>query len=328
MEISDYLQVIWRRLWIIVLIPALAAVAVFANLQTRPTRYVATATVAGPSLVGAPNSQYSGSYGIRGFVANFLAATNSERIVNNVSQATGVSPNAIRAGLTATQIGDAAVIDVRFETFKSQDAEPVVRGVAAETVRFLFEPQVSLAQKSADEAQKAVAEATTALATFTAQNRVVLPDQEYRIKAADLSALEQQALQAEATGDAVAAARFRTAANARRVELADLGPKVIAYQALVDRKTQATTRYNNLVQALLQARAQLDAAKLDSVITVSGTKTLSPLSDMVRYMGAAIGAGLFLSVLIVVLLEVLGRRHPLKDGRADLISAEFRTRAG
>src|SRR5215208_4866059 len=51
-EISEYLRIIWRRLWILLLVPLLAGGVVAAQVLREPTKYDATATVAAPAVVG------------------------------------------------------------------------------------------------------------------------------------------------------------------------------------------------------------------------------------------------------------------------------------
>src|SRR5215217_8332494 len=109
-EISDYLRIIWRRLWILLLVPLLAGGVVAAQVLREPPKYDATATVAAPAVVGGQNTnQYSGSTGPKAFVSHFVAAIGSPRIVNQVAKETGVLPRSIRGGLTAAPIGDSSL---------------------------------------------------------------------------------------------------------------------------------------------------------------------------------------------------------------------------
>jgi hypothetical protein len=64
-------------------------------------------------------------------------------------------------------------------------------------------------------------------------------------------------------------------------------------------------------QGLDQARAQYSAANPDAVVSLADTQEASRLSQLVRKGLPAVGAGLFLAVGLVLLLELLGRRPQL-----------------
>lgn len=309
MPVSEYMAIVRRRLWILLLVPAVAGSILFIRIQTRPNTFRATATVAGTSLVGAPGSQYAGAQGIRAFVSNFSAAATSTRVIEGAAKAAGVTPGEIAAGTGVEGVGDSAVVLVHFETTRRDKAAPGAREVAAQTLAFLFQPQVDLAQKAAEESKKAVDEAQAALDDFTSENDLLLPDQEYQAKTRTLATLRQQQIQAEARGDSTTAAGLRSTVAQLQAELNTLAPKVAAYLAFVDRKSQATNRFNALQQDLERARAQLGAASPETVVSVGVPEPVSKLPSLLRFGGAAVGAGLFLAAIIVILLEMMARRQ-------------------
>ena len=57
MEITDYLSVIRRRLWILLLVPLVAGGVVAALVLRNPPMFGATASVAAPAVVGGVNGQ-------------------------------------------------------------------------------------------------------------------------------------------------------------------------------------------------------------------------------------------------------------------------------
>ena len=317
MEISDYLRIIWRRLWILLLVPLLAGGAVAAQVLREPAKYDATATVAAPAVVGGQNSnQYSGSTGPKAFVSNFVAAISSPRIVNQVAKETGVLPRNIRDGLAAVPIGDSALIDVTFTTTRREKAAPVAEQAAADTIAFLFQTQVTLARQTQAEAQKAVDQADDNLQKFYKSTGLVLPQETYNVKQQEISSLQQRELDARASGNFTSADALAAALTARKAELAKLAPRVAEYQSLVDRKTQAEGRLNLVQQSVEAAVAQYRAADPKNVITLNQAKPVSRLGGLVRKVGPAVGAGLFLAVGLVVLLEAVSRR-PRPDRQRD-----------
>src|SRR2546423_10092667 len=73
MEIKDHLALIRRRLWIIILVPLLAAGATVGLVLQQPQTYSATATVAVPGVIGGQDGQFSGATGHKAFLANLVA---------------------------------------------------------------------------------------------------------------------------------------------------------------------------------------------------------------------------------------------------------------
>jgi len=91
---------------------------------------------------------------------------------------------------------------------------------------------------------------------------------------------------------------------------------VAEHQSLVERKTQAAGRLNLVQQSVEAAVAQYKAADPKNVITLNQAKPVSRVNGLVRKVGPAVGAGLFLAVGLVVLLEVVARR-PRPDRQRD-----------
>ena len=317
MEISDYLRIIRRRFWILVLVPLLAGGAVAFLVLGAPTRYDATATVAAPAVVGGQSTnQYSGSTGLKAFVSNFAASITSPRIVNQVAKETSVLPRNVRDGLTVTPIGDSSLIEVTYTTTRREKAVPVAQAAASDTIKFLFQTQVTLARQTLTEAQKAVDKANADLQKFYKSTGLVLPQESYNIKQQEISSLQQRELDARASGNITAADAVSEAIKARQAELARLAPQVATYQSLVNRQNQAENRLNLAQQSAEAAVAQFRAADPASAITLNQAKPVSRIGSFVRKVGPAVGAGLFLAVGLVVLLEVIDRR-PQRDRQRD-----------
>jgi uncharacterized protein involved in exopolysaccharide biosynthesis len=316
-EISDYLRIIWRRLWILLLVPLLAGGVVAFLVLRAPVNYDATATVAAPAVVGGTSTnQYSGSTGPKAFVANFVASITSPRIVNQVAKETSVLPRNVRHGLTVAPIGDSSLIEVTYTTNRREKAVPVAQAAASDTIKFLFQTQVTLTRQTLTEAQKAVDKADADLQKFYKSTGLVLPQESYNTKLQDISSLQQRKLDARTSGNITAADAISAAITARKAELARLAPQVATYQRLVDRQNQAENRLNLAQQNVEAAVAQFRAADPASAITLNQAKPVSRTGALVRKVGPAVGAGLFLAVGLVVLLEVIARR-PRPDRQRD-----------
>jgi capsular polysaccharide biosynthesis protein/MinD-like ATPase involved in chromosome partitioning or flagellar assembly len=307
-EIGDYLRVIRRRLWILILVPVLAAGAVGAMLWLRPAEYRAVATVAAPALVGgSAENQYSGSGGARVFVANFAAALTAPQVLATVAEQTGTSEQNIQDDISAVPIQESSLIEVTYSDTDRARTGTVARAASRETIKFLFQSQVDLARRSLNTADKGVADAKKKLADFIQKNRIVNPEQTYELQEQNLIALQQRQLEAQAEGSTTIASRLGEAIQARQAELARLAPLVTSYRDLVAQQDGAETRRNDLQRNLEGLLAQSRAADPDSVVTVSDPEQVSRLMAFVRQGGVAFAAGLFLAIAIVFLLELLRR---------------------
>jgi capsular polysaccharide biosynthesis protein len=308
-EIGSYLSVIRRRLWILVLVPLLAAGGVVAWQLRQGSLNEATATVAAPTVLGTSTvSPYLGGGGSKAFVADFRAAITSPLIIVKVAEETGAQPTDIKNGIVAGAIGDSSLVQVTYRTDKENQAAPVAQSAASHTIRFLFQSQVTLAGKTVAEAQKAIDKVNRELSDFYKKTGQVLPEEAYRIKAQQVSDLERE--QASAGG-------LESRIETSRQELAALAPQVAEYQSLTDRKEQALTRMNLLEEGLERAQAQYNAADPRAVVTVGPTEKVPVLPELVKTAVPAFAAGLILAVCIVVLLELATRRdrvetrHPM-----------------
>jgi capsular polysaccharide biosynthesis protein len=309
-DVGQYLDILRRRLIILVSVPALALGLVVGHSVTGPGAYSATATVAAPALVGgATANQYSGANGLKSFVANFSAALTSPPILDKVTSETGVGKGKIKSGLSATQIGNSSVIEVTYSSASRNAAGPVAKAAASDTMVFLFTTQVQLAAKPVDSARKAVSDTETQMAALTRQNGLVLPDKDYEVRAQEIASLQSAQAQATANGQAATAAALQTTIAAKQAALAQLAPTVQQYQSLLDQKAQALTNLNQAQQSLQQAQAQLAAADPSKVVSLAGTQRQSLFSAFIQKGTVAAGAGLLLALAIVALLELVPRRR-------------------
>lgn len=308
-EISDYLRIIWRRLWILILIPLLAGGIVAGLLLRQPTTYAAIATVAAPALVGgSQTNQYSGANGTKAYVANFSAAVTAPVIVNRVAAETGVLPGTVTDGLSVAPIGESSLLRVTYQTHAKAKAVPVAKAAASDTIEFLFATQVTLAQRTLAEAQASVAKADAALQAFYRGGGGVLPDEQFRTILGQIASLQNSQATQTAAGNTAAAASLGAQIATLQARLAQLSPRVTEFQNLTDRKTTALTQLNNVQQVVESARAQAAAANPAEVVSVNKAKPVSRAASLLKAVLPAVGAGLFLAVFIVFLLEVLRRR--------------------
>ncbi len=315
MEISDYLRVIWRRLWILVLVPLLAGGIVTSMVLREPPKYSATADVAAPAVVGGGSGQYSGPNGIKAFVANFTALVVSPQVVNAVSKSTKVTVDEINSGLSSTPVGDSGLIDVTFTTTHKDNAGPVAKTAASATMTALFAGQVTLAKSGLTAANNAYIAAQKKLTDFrTAHQLVTDPNTQFSQDQSQLG--NAQNGRAGALAAAHSTAGFDQQIAALQADINKLSPLLAPYTTLNDNVTTAKATFDAANNALAQAAQISQAASPATTVSVNATKAASFLPELVKKAAPAVGAGLFLAVLIVMMVELVARRpRPPGDPR-------------
>jgi uncharacterized protein involved in exopolysaccharide biosynthesis len=323
MEIKDHLALIRRRLWLVVLVPLLAAVATAGLVLRQPQEYVATATVAVPGLVGGQDPQFGGSTGNKAFVANFLAVVHSRAIAEAVSAQTKISVDAIFAGTATLPVGDSSVVTVTYRTDRKATADPVVTALATKSLAFMFDPRLTVAattraQGAVDSANKAVTDSHAGINAFVAETKLANPSQDYQVKAQQISTLEEQAVAAASRGEADASAKIAAAAVAMKPQLATLGGLVARYNGLTETKQRALAQLDDAQKGLSTAIAQPAAVDPASAVSVSATTSVARLQSAAQKAVAAAAAAFFLVLLALFSLEAMFRGSSGSESMAEV----------
>ncbi|HEX9343327.1 MAG TPA: Wzz/FepE/Etk N-terminal domain-containing protein [Actinomycetota bacterium] len=315
MEISDYLRVIWRRLWILVLVPLLAGGIVTSMVLREPPKYTATADVAAPSVVGGGSGQYSGPNGIKAFVANFTAMVVSPQVVNQVSKTTKVSVDQINSGLSSTPVGQSGLVDVTYTTTHKVSAGPVAKAAASATMTALFQGQVTLANSGLTAASKTLAAAQKKLTDFrTLHGLAIDPNTQFQQDQSQRATAENGRAQASAAAHSTTP--FDQQIAALNADIAKLAPLLQPYTQLNNDVTAAQAAVQAATTTLQQASQVAQAASPTTTVSLNATKAASLLPELIKKAAPAVGAGLFLAVLIVMMVELVARRpRPPGDPR-------------
>jgi hypothetical protein len=302
MEILDYFKTLGRRFWVLVLVPAIAGVLPLAWFLVRPTQYAARATVIPTALVGGIRAnQYRGSDADRYFAANIAGAAKTNRLIDQVSAETGVPPSRVRGGLTVKQVNTSAFVDVTYLTGKKNEAVPVVRAAAADTLHFLFQSQYDLAKAAVDAAQKQANQADDGLKAISQQAGGQSPEVAYGALSKGLPALQATAARAKNTA---AGARIQQQAADAQAQLAKLGDLQGQYLALTDVRRRAINLRRDAEERQSDAAAQLGAADPAHALSIGKVHRSFPFGDALQFSGGAAAGGLFLAVGYLLVREV------------------------
>ncbi|MGH8908321.1 MAG: hypothetical protein ACRD0K_17880 [Egibacteraceae bacterium] len=311
MEIREYLEIVRRRLWIPVALPLCAALIVVATTLLGPQQHAATATVAAGAFTSGSGSAspYTGPNADRAFVEDVLAVLETRAAAVHIAEASEVPPSAVVQGLHASPVGDGGLVQVVYTTAQPAEAEQVARQAVRGAITLLFQPSRELAQARIDGARRAIAAVDAEIDRFVAQTGLVLPDVVYERGAERLADLQAQQAQNEAPGQGPPT-RIKAAMDAQRAELARLAPQVRAFTAMQDRRDEAVERLGDATGAVAQLDALLQALDSGRIVTVGAPVPIAQAPIALRKGAAAAGAGLFLGVALVVLLESVARRRP------------------
>jgi capsular polysaccharide biosynthesis protein len=325
METMDYLRVARRRRWILAGLPLLAALAAAGVVLLTPPKYAVTAYVAAPALVGGVAAQqYTGTQAANQFVAAFAAAATSPKVIDQVAADTRVDAGRLRDGVDVQQVGASSQLTLTYTGDDRDTAAPVVRAMTSRALTFLFASQVDVATQQVAAAEADVTSATEAISAWEKENDVSQPDKLYQATLSEQSSLRQQELSMAAVGNTRGASAAAKVLEEGQKRLADLGPKLPGYEALLAQRDAATSALAEARQGLQAARAQAVAADPAEVASVGAVTSPSRLAALARTVPPVAGAGLLIAVLLVVLLEILGRGRPAGgDGPGPRMPAQF-----
>lgn len=315
MEISDYLDLVRKRIRLFLLVPPLAAAIVVAvMLLTTEQRYVTNATVTVSSLGGAAGSQFSGAQGNRMLLETFGAAAATPTVLEKVSERTSVPLATLQqAGtISVAPIGDSSLARVTTRLQQKDRSAEAARWVSAESIKFILEPQVHLAGQLAEQSQKTVTETEGQLFELGKSSGLALGLPDYEMKSRAVSALREEQLRARSLGNTSLASSLQAQIDAQSAELAALAPQVAQFQTLSELNKQAVARLNAARATQEQARALQASADAGNLITVGEPQAVPIGPTILRRALGALGAGVFLAALLVILLEFLARSAPVR----------------
>jgi len=327
MNARDYLRILRRRIIVLIGIPLVAVAAVAAVIMVvEPRQFTATATVAAPALVGGVSTnQYSGANGPKAFVANFIAAATSSVIVDKVSAQTHVTKPTIQKGIVVSEVGQSSLVTVQYTTKKKLQAGPVAKDDATDTILFLFNTQLQLAEQPVTQAQNELNQANSAIANFRKTTGQSLPDEALQSIEQEIANLQETQAVQRAQGNAPTADALNGTISALQAQAAALQPEVATYLNLENQQTQALTNLQQAQTTLQQAKAQYEAADPAKVVILGSTSPIKRSSALLQDVPIALGASLFLAIGVIALLESLKRpeeddRHQEPASRDDAFS--------
>ncbi|MDQ6848380.1 MAG: hypothetical protein M3019_12505 [Candidatus Dormibacteraeota bacterium] len=322
MEIRDYLRAIRRWLWLPVVMPLVAGAATGALMLKQPAKYQADATVVVPAVAAKGFSTSAAAQ----YVATFKDVLISQPLVQAVSNATKVPIKDLVGGLTATTVtASSNIIHVTYIGPVKSSVADVVRAATVATLDTVAQPQLVQAQNALNSGQTSLAKADAAITQYTTNTGLLFPDQDFKIKQAELSQLLLQLQQSNIAGDSKRAAALQAIITQRQAELATLATQVGQYTSLTEQRQASLTVLSHDQQLLADAQALLTANHDPKTISVANLGKVSRVGDVLRFTAIAAAVALILALALILLKELLRARRPAvvstgassSDARAD-----------
>lgn len=308
MEIADFLRGARKRLWILIVVPLIAAGAAAVLVLQTPPQFTSTSTVSPPALIGgAASNQYTGSQAVSQYVAAFQSNAQGPIVRQAVADKLGVSGGEIAAGLEVSQVGASSAMTVSFTDSRRDIVEPVVAEVARETLQRMFASQVSLAEAQVDSARSQLAAANKDISSWETDHDMVAPSLVYQSQLDLVNSLKQRQITMEASGDQVGAAVVATKLSDAQAKLASFGPLLSDYDSLTAARDAATAALAQAQLSVQQAQAQQAAADPTKVAYISGAHPVDRGSMFLTKVAPVTAAGIFIAVFLVAVLELLAR---------------------
>lgn len=325
MEIADYLEAARRRLWILVLVPVLAAGAALAYGLMSPKTYSATATVLSPSLVGTPYSQFIGPQANAQFVSAFSASAKDPTVLAQTSRDTGTRGSNLSSNVTVAQVGASSNVMLTYSGEKRTASQPVAQALASNALTNIYSAQGRIADVQVDSAKKALDAANKALNAYVVKVGVANPPAAYQAAVGQVAWLQQTQATFAAEGNSDSAMAIKGSITAAQKRASTIGATLTPYNNLLSAQTLATTSYESVLGDQRQAQAQAAAAADPGVIQTSAASPDMTGSSIFKLVIPVFGAAVLLAVILLAVIEFIGaaRRQTSRD-----IDARRRQQAG
>jgi hypothetical protein len=306
MEIRDFVRANRQRLRLLVVLPVLAGVLALAALWGQPEQHLASVEV----MVLPEGNDPLSPNAIGQYVANFAEAANSKPVKDAVIAATGVERTDLN-DVEIRQVARSNVIEVSYMGPKRALAKEVVVASAEETVLAVAQPQLdalAAARRRHDEAAETHAADVAAIDAFRAETGLVLPEEEYQSRAAQLRILQDNRQEALASGGSISAAALEKVIEVRQVELDALGEQVMRFQELEKRLSVSTEELDTAVAELRLAEAKAERASIALDLSQAEATTISRTARIVKGVAVAAGLALVSGAALMLALELLRAR--------------------
>lgn len=166
MEISSFLHLTAKRVFMLILAAELAAVITGAVIYRRPTVYAAKGVV----FVGQVFAQGTPDYALGPFSDDFRTSLTLEPVVKATAKASKESPGAIESKLAATSLDGTNNVQVSYSSGNAKAAVTVIDTASHKTLELLADNELQQAERARAAAEKAYVSSSNKQNEFESQN--------------------------------------------------------------------------------------------------------------------------------------------------------------
>lgn len=298
MQLSRVFARAGKALWLLVLVPLLAAGgAVAFLLQAQPDVH----TFATVSVV-APEGRSTAAT-VTQAVDGFTSAVTSENVVQLAERDAAVTLTPDRE-LRAERIGTSNLVELRVTTQPGEDGASLLRALVQHTNDALFSSTLASAGARVELAEQRYDRAIGERDDQLAATGLLLPIESYRAKASEVTQL-RVALATTIGDTSVDREAVRRTLKVANAELRRIGQSVAAYESVQDGVVRTRAELAGANEELDAAEIRLQAASSGQSITLSDPRLQSQRTVLVRGAVAGLVVGTALAAGLVLLIGLL-----------------------
>ena len=305
MEIADYLKVARRRLWILVLVPVLAAGAALAYGVLSPRTYSATATVLTPSLVGTQYSQFSGPQAISQFVSALAASAADPTVLGETAKETGISAETLTDNVSVSQVGASSNMKLTYRSEDKAASQRVAHALATNALMNIYTAQGNIADLQAEAAKKALDTANQAVNDYVVKAGVGEPSAAYQAAISQVAWLQQTQANYRATGETASANLMKGPIQAAQDQARTIGATLPQYNILLAAQSQANETYQVVLGDQRKVKVQAAAAADPGVIQTGDVNPDVTTSSIAKLVVPVFGAAVLFAIILIALFEFI-----------------------
>lgn len=317
MQIASFLRRGGATVVVLVGVPVLAMAGAGLVASGAEPSYRAVATV----VVGPPSGA-SGGAALSQAVEGFQSALRTDVVLE---EAAGAAEDDLTAGellavTSSRRLGGSSVVEVVYDGPRREDVDVVLGAQAKAAVRLVFGAELAAAELARDGAQERLEAATGSVRALEQSTGLLLPEEDYRAKAGEVTALRVSLAQTTSRG--VETAAVASALAKAEQQLRDLATKAAQFEQPQYALDRARNDLTDAQARLTDVETRLAAAESPALLRVGSGQVQPGTVSAARTVVSAGVLGVLLALAVLFLFDALSgqrsRRQALAQGAQPL----------